>query len=140
MGNSPKYSPPPTVAEKIHILILKLWESATELSSLKSFHCTIEIVLFLIGHWDTVLLPLFSDTIHGLLLLFILCLHNKVSRSIDLVLFLIGHWDTVFLLLSLLCLAFSFHSLLVHQILRFSDTIQGLLGHPVCRYAGMQDC
>ena len=39
MGNSPKYSPPPTVAEKIYILILKLWESATELSSLKSFHC-----------------------------------------------------------------------------------------------------
>ena len=40
MGNSPKYSPPPTVAEKIHILILKLWESATELSSLKLFHCS----------------------------------------------------------------------------------------------------
>ena len=40
MGNSPKYSPPPTVAGKIYIVLLKLWESATELSSLKSFHCT----------------------------------------------------------------------------------------------------
>ena len=53
MGNSPKYSPPPTVAEKIHILILKLWESATELSSLKSFHCTSYIkfhISFIIHH------------------------------------------------------------------------------------------